>query len=333
MDFLGRKQRGQFWSLEKMQDARQSTVEEAVTPFPLLSRLLPLSPAGSFASRTWKAPTSLRLQPSCFVIQNLSAQTVLEESWGRTLIEVRLPVLVPEPIRSKGLGCSDWPGLGHMVIHLWVGSVTKEGLRQASWGKTDVHQQVARPRQVREDRDLPAGLGADRGRVSETRRTSSVKLTDKVSFLSAARVTLPRPRTWSWSCLALCCFQLGLVGPGSRERAEPAGLEEPIGLAECGGGRLGMEWLKTDPGFHQPRSLSFLQAALSDLPPWKVLLPLLTFHRTLAIFACWALGTPCPGLVSASLSGVSFNWREKMADTWSFPCLFPRKVLALPQCA
>lgn len=122
-----------------------------------------------------------------------------------------------------------------------------------------------------------AGAPTEGGSV-RNKRTSSVKLTDKVSFLSAAQVTLPRPRTWSWSCLALCCFQLGLVGPGSRERAEPAGLEEPIGLAECGGGKAGYgvaenrSWLSSTPitsPFSKLPYLTFLpgrRSSTSDLP-------------------------------------------------------------------
>ena len=81
-----------------------------------------------------------------------------------------------------------------------------------------------------------------------------MKLTDKVSFLSAARVTLLRPRTWSWSCLALCCFQLGLVLGASLQgwRNRLAWLNvcvwRGVGAGVC------VEWLKTDSGFYQPRS-------------------------------------------------------------------------------
>ena len=81
-----------------------------------------------------------------------------------------------------------------------------------------------------------------------------MKLTDKVSFLSAARVTLLRPRTWSWSCLALCCFQLGLVLGASLQgwRTRLAWLN--VCVWRGAGAGVCVEWLKTDSGFYQPRS-------------------------------------------------------------------------------
>lgn len=128
------------------------------------------------------------------------------------------------------------------------------------------------------------------------------------------------------------------MGPGNRERAEPAGLEEPMGLAECvGGGGRGCcrNWEQGQAGNRScpsssPAHISFLQAALSDLPPWKCSAPLLTSHRTLALFARWALTIPCPRLFTGSLSGSHSNWRQKTPDTWSSTGLFPWKALALP---
>ena len=140
--------------------------------------------------------------------------------------------------------------------------------------KTDVHQQVAVPQQVTQSPACRAGAPTEGGSALETSR-SPAKSADKVSFLSAAPVTLLCSRTWSWSCLTLSCFQLGLVL--GRERAEPPGLEEPMGLAECVGGWVGgggdaagagnQARLGTDPATHQaqltspsskPPSLTFL---------------------------------------------------------------------------
>ena len=193
---------------------------------------------------------------------------------------------------APGLNAEPIPaarGWGALIGQAWVtcsppvGGVCyqRKGVRQASWGP-DRCPSAGSQAPASDAETCLQGWGTDRGRKClGNKRARSVKLTDKVSFLSAAAVTLPRPRTWRWSCLALCCFQLGLVLgaesglslQGWKNRS--AWLNVFVGWVGGGGG---VEWLKTDPGTHQAPltspssrlpSLTFLpgrRSPTSDLP-------------------------------------------------------------------
>lgn len=165
-------------------------------------------------------------------------------------------MLIPEPIPvARGWGVLIGQAWVTCSSRLWVGSITeRKGLKQASWGQ-DRCPSAGSQAPASEAETCLQGWGTDRGRKClRNKRTSSMKLTDKVSFLSAARVTLLRPRTWSWSCLALCCFQLGLVLGASLQgwRNRLAWLN--VCVWRGAGAGVCVEWLKTDSGFYQPRS-------------------------------------------------------------------------------